>query len=284
MQLNHYLLSKLYPAYRAISFARSNRFFSSQPLLRILTYHDIPPRLFENFKNQIQWLKSSWSFITPHQFRLIIEGREKLQQDSILLTFDDGFYSNYDLALKILDPLGIKAIFFVVSDFINAKTHTEARYVISQGIFKGFVPDKMPIHWHNMSWEHVIDLNKRGHCIGAHTASHPVLSSIIDQSVLDYEIIYSADIIQDRLQCDLNYFAFPFGNSRSISQQSLATVKSRFKYAFTSLRGSNEACVSQLLARDTVSPLDPRELIGSFLHGAADLYYAGRLDLLRRYY
>ena len=47
--------------------------------------------------------------------------------DNLMITFDDGFFSNRDIAEKILNPMGIQALFFVVSDFVNIDDHDEAK-------------------------------------------------------------------------------------------------------------------------------------------------------------
>ena len=40
---------------------------------------------------------------------------------NLLITFDDGFKSNFYIAKTILKSLNIKAVFFVPSDFIKIK-------------------------------------------------------------------------------------------------------------------------------------------------------------------
>lgn len=56
----------------------------------------------------------------------MLAGDETINGRNLLLSFDDGFASNRDVAEKILNPLDIKALFFVVSDFVNLKDCREA--------------------------------------------------------------------------------------------------------------------------------------------------------------
>ena len=51
-----------------------------------------------------------------------------------MLTFDDGFYSNYIIAKEVLKPLGIKAIFFVTTEFIDSKNKDLQQNFIKQNI------------------------------------------------------------------------------------------------------------------------------------------------------
>ena len=54
-----------------------------------------------------------------------LEARETIATGArpVVLTFDDGFKSNYLVAEKVLKRRGIEAVFFVSPDFINCSTH-----------------------------------------------------------------------------------------------------------------------------------------------------------------
>ena len=90
--------------------------------LRVLVYHHIEKKDFNKFTNHLKILKKKWKFITPVQFENHICGKKKLKGKNLLLTFDDGFKSNYTVEKNILRKLNIKSIFFVPSDFIKFKS------------------------------------------------------------------------------------------------------------------------------------------------------------------
>ena len=64
----------------------------------------------------------------------MISGLEPIQDNNLLITFDDGLISNRIVAEKVLNPLGIKAIFFVVTDFIDIKNVDDARQFVADNI------------------------------------------------------------------------------------------------------------------------------------------------------
>lgn len=68
-------------------------------------------------------------------------------QPGVLLTFDDGHASNYHYAYPLLREYGIKAIFFVTSDFISSRP--------------GF-----------LTWDMICELSKEGMVIGSHGKTH----------------------------------------------------------------------------------------------------------------
>ena len=125
------LLFLLYPLLRLSKVICRQLKYGSSGSLRVLTYHHINENDFHNFKKQIIWLSKNWQFITPKKFKELVSKGLELKGDYLLITFDDGFKSNINIAKNILDPLGIKAIFFIVSDFMKI-TSAEDSYKFSR--------------------------------------------------------------------------------------------------------------------------------------------------------
>jgi peptidoglycan/xylan/chitin deacetylase (PgdA/CDA1 family) len=274
MSFKHKLLAAGYPLFRSVDISRNLVGSIPGKRLRVLVFHDIPPNGIRKFADQIKWIKRRWEFIDPETFSSIVMGNQPLLEDSLLLTFDDGFYSNYFVAVNILDPLNIKAVFFVVSGFIDTKTEIESRNFISKGIRRDLSPDMMPLHWKSMSWADLRNLQSNGHKIGAHTATHARLSEINTDKELISEIVESTDYIERQINKKVNDFAFTFGDYSSLSKNAFAIVANRFQYVYTSLRGDNATKTQpKMLCRDTVAPNDSNWLIGSLLEGGADHIY-----------
>ncbi len=103
----------------------------------------------------------------------------------IILSFDDGWDSQFSYALPILEKYRYPATFFV---FTNAIGH------------KGF-----------LGWSELQQLIAAGMTIGDHSRSHPYLTKITDETVLWNEIYGSKQILENRLHITINEFAYPFG-------------------------------------------------------------------------
>jgi peptidoglycan/xylan/chitin deacetylase (PgdA/CDA1 family) len=204
----------------------------------------------------------------------MISGDEPIQGQNLLLTFDDGFASNRVVAEEILNPMGIRALFFAVSDFVALEDREEARHFIAKNIQPGSSADKLPSHLINMRWTDLEALLEQGHCVGGHTRTHTRLSQINTESDLEREIISSADTLEKRLGVPIEHFAYTFGDIASFSEKALAIAKSRFRFIYSGLRGDNTFGVSPLaLRRDAVNAHDSTALLGAFLEGLADLHY-----------
>ena len=284
MRFLHNALAASYPALNL--FQRFGNFtgFKSSQRLRVLLYHDIAPEEHEDFERQLGWLSHRWTFISPEQFASFIKGEATIQNDSLLLTFDDGFASNLIVTEKILNPMGIKALFFVVSDFVAIEDSEEARQFIVRHILPGTSMDKLPNHMCNMRWADLEVLLEQGHMIGAHTRSHVRLSEIRSLDGLADEIVSSADRLENRLGVRLENFAYTFGDLDSFSYQALQVAQQRFRYVYSGLRGNNVIGTSSFaIRRDALTPTNPHALVGAFLEGGADFIYKRSLNHLEEW-
>ena len=107
------------------------------------------------------------------------------QDKKVALTFDDGYDDNIANAAPILKKYGLTATLFVTTDFVGTP-----RY---------------------MSWDDLKKLTSEyDWTIGAHTKSHPNLTSIgIDQAMA--EISESKKLIEQSLDIKVTDFSYPAG-------------------------------------------------------------------------
>ncbi|MDB9938784.1 polysaccharide deacetylase family protein [Candidatus Thioglobus sp.] len=278
MSFKHYLLTAGYQPLRIYNFILKKLGKRPSARLRVLLYHDIAPQHEAYFKSQLCWLSKSWQFVTPHQFTEILEGALPLERDSLLLTFDDGFISNRGVAERILNPLKIKSVFFIVSNFSKLSKGNDWRRFVAQHIDPGLRPEDVPVSKQNMSIDDLKFLNNTGHSIGAHTADHIRLSDALDDG-LNREIVDSADYLEQKLGIKIEHFAYTFGDLSSFTPQALAIARRRFKYIHTGLRGDNSLKTPPwAIRRDSSSPTDPLYLLGALLEGGADRLYLSSLN------
>jgi peptidoglycan/xylan/chitin deacetylase (PgdA/CDA1 family) len=246
-----------------------------RPRLRALLCHDIPPERVADFRNLLEWLARRWVFVSPEEFETLVDGTSRLECDSLLLTFDDGFASNRVVAEAVLRPLGIKALFFIVGSFVTLSRRADQIEFISNNLgLTGF--GEVPAHMRNMSFADIQELLADGHSIGAHTQTHLRLSSSKDHARLADEIAGAADRLEHQLGGRIQHFAFPFGNLASFSPEALSVARRRFRFVHTGMRGNNSGGVpTWAIRRDAINPDNSRLLAGAFLEGAADRMYAG---------
>ena len=103
------------------------------PWLTVLTYHRIgakaPSGLLDQevmeaepdvFDRQIAFLSRSFDIIGMDDLTASLEGKS-LPPSPLLLTFDDGYLDNYQVALPILKKHGARATFFIATSYIDER-------------------------------------------------------------------------------------------------------------------------------------------------------------------
>lgn len=74
----------------------------------------------EQFSEQMKYLSDNgYTTISMEQMYGFLYNNEKLPLKSVLITFDDGYYSNYLYAYPILKEYGFKASFFIITSVVS---------------------------------------------------------------------------------------------------------------------------------------------------------------------
>lgn len=174
----------------------------------ILLYHHITDEAFSG-GNEI-------SLISPYDFRLHMtaikvhftpislrhyydyvkctDGSVSIPDNPIIVTFDDGYLSNYEIAFPILKELNIPATIFVVTDTVGE--------MAGGGV----------VNYSHFTWEQAKEMEDSGLIeIHSHTASHAALAEL-DYSTLITELRKSKYVIEKNLAKECDMIAFPYGS------------------------------------------------------------------------
>lgn len=166
----------------------------------ILTYHSLDTTgsvismAPEVFREQMAWLAESG-------VQVVSLDRVREAQDSVALTFDDGFRNFFDHAMPVLECYRFPATVFAVSDFCGGRNDWPSQ-PRNTGI---------PI-LDLMRWDELEQIARAGISVGCHTATHPKLSSVSDEQ-LERELSGSRSTIQQRIGAAVDTFAYPYGDA-----------------------------------------------------------------------
>ncbi len=244
--------------------------------LRVLSYHDMSQADEVLFERQLRWIMRSWDIVTPEEFAAMIDGDIPIGRDTLILTFDDGTVSNLRVAERVLKPLGIQALYFIVTQYALLSEEDDWQEFASRRIMLNQEPKAVPEEFRNMTITDLQTLLSEGHTIGAHTATHARLSELEGESLYE-EIALGADLLQDRLGTHIRHFAYPFGNFESISAKACDVARQRFDYVYTGMRGDNMPDrTSWHLRRESNHPHDSLWYTGACLEGGADFLYSNK--------
>lgn len=259
MKLKHLILNFL----SILShFLKINKQFN----FRILMLHDVKKENFPLLERNLKILKKNYNFINPN---MLSNYQYPKGKNNLLITFDDGFKSNYIFAKTILKKLGIKAIFFIVTDLINSN------YKKKKNILKNIFPKKNFSNckkYNSMSWSDLRNLEKMGHIVGSHTKSHIKLTNIKSLVTLTNEIIAPINIFKKNKIKKPIFFAYPFGDFYSFNKKCFDIAKNKYKFIFSGVRGDN-INLQKLMYRDNIKDNYSISIINFFLSGYSDFLY-----------
>ena len=199
-------------------------------IIAVLGYHKIgeyPPNGWytwsyvpvDIFENHLQYLADdNWKVLSFEQFIAGLSNLELFPQKSILITFDDGYRSNMEIALPILRKYNYPAVMFVPTAFVGGYNAFDA------DIF--YEPEE-----NICTWEELIELERSGISIQSHGVNHPHFSDISNEE-LKKEIAASREILEQKLNKKIEAFAFPYGDNGEVNRTDSILQQSGYKAAF----------------------------------------------------
>lgn len=185
----------------------------------ILVYHKLSPVGFvpkkesdknyniyqDVFEAQMKYLQQEG--YTPLLVRDILLKKKmgELPEKPIAITFDDGWKSQYDIALPILLAFHLPATFYIYTDVVGDRAF--------------------------MNINDLKTLITLGMEIGGHTEHHPMLSRVY-QPKLKSELLGSKEYLEEKLSTKITDFAYPYGD------YSTSTIQALIAYGYESARTS----------------------------------------------
>ncbi len=169
-------------------------FMKSAYVVPVLMYHaidynDKTTKLSvnpESFEAQMKFLhEHRYNAVTPDRLIAYISGKESIPSKTIAITFDDGYYNNYQYAYPVLKKYNIPATIFVIVDKVGQS---------------GYV-----------GWKEIKEMSDSGLItIGSHTMSHKWLPSMGTKE-LKHELTASKAILEEKTGKPVDALCYPIG-------------------------------------------------------------------------
>jgi peptidoglycan/xylan/chitin deacetylase (PgdA/CDA1 family) len=220
---------------------------------------------------QARWLRDHVRVLDGTEVLAYLRGALTLRAPAVCVTFDDGYADNL-AAGRLLERLGVPAIFFVTSGFVGTQNiaewdriafavkrtkrpELEVAAVAGQGPWRVAIAEReqtvsrvkriyreIPTARQSefvaaveaaagtsaesalggrapfMSWSDVQALHRLGHTIGAHSHSHPILSTLgADEQ--RRELAESKRLIEEQLGAPVATMAYPVGKPHTFTAE-----------------------------------------------------------------
>ena len=168
------------------------------------------------FESHLEWLKTNgYSTLALHEFEAVLAGAVKPKHKSVLITFDDGNFSDFEIALPALQARGLDAVSFVITSRIG-----KAGY---------------------LTWANLRAMQESGRiAIQSHSHSHEKwnlqaenLKSVVEDIALS-RVLISQELSVN--ESELSHLAWPWGRCTPKLEQ--LAFESGMKYQYLVQRGA----------------------------------------------
>ena len=210
--------------------------------LPVLMYHHVGPVRPDTdagltvsparFEAQVRWLaRHGYRGIRPSDWLAWRQCAKSLPEKPVLLTFDDAYADVAEYALPVLERHGFGATVFVITGRVGGAITWARR----KGVFRV------------MSTDQIRDWRTRGIDFGAHSRTHPDLTTLPPAELAE-EVAESKHDLEVILQLPVQSFAYPYGtHNPAVCNR----VRSVYDLAFGTEEGLNNLGTDPHLLRRT---------------------------------
>lgn len=163
---------------------------AADPLLQA---YGVPPR---KFREQLDTLRrAGWAALSADEFLALLEDGATVPRRAFLVTFDDCYTDLASVGHPVLAEAGVAAAAFVVTEYVGKESSWD--------------PAVMPLPL--ADWSAVETLQREGWEIGAHSQTHPMLTTLED-AALWLEVAGSREELVKQGMPPPRLFAYPYGD------------------------------------------------------------------------
>lgn len=218
---------------------RAGVFLDGYQQVPILAYHRFVPgngscdRLAvsaQRFEKQLRYLKNNgFSTVSFSELADFLDGKRDIPRKSVVLSMDDGYRSNYDIAYPILKKFGFKATIFIYSDFVGSRSGLkwpQMKEMVASGL--------IDIQPHSKSHANLTLRRKREN------------ETAYNARILK-EVRHPARLIKNNLGLPVHTFAFPYGAENDLLISALK--REGYRLGATVTRGGNPSFAPPFVLR-----------------------------------
>lgn len=225
--------------------------------LPILMYHGISSgRQDESYSVSLNDFEQQMAYLHKHGYRAVVPedllNAAAVPAKPVMITFDDGYETDYTEALPVLAQYGFKGVSFLTTGFIGKKGY--------------------------LSWEQVKKLKSAGSSIQSHTHSHPLLNTLRKEEI-ERELTVSKNNIEKNAGCEVIALSLPGGSFGGKIRE--CALRSGYRILFTSRPDVNRYREgNNIFSRSIITDKTSFEDFVKIVNGNANFYRKQKLGFL----
>lgn len=206
------------------------------------------------FRKHLQYLKDKNYTVITFKDLDKIGWRNRFEKGKkyIILTFDDGYKDNYDLAFPILKEFDFKATIFLMGKSAynewDVKAGGERKFSL-------------------MSVEMIKEMQDYGIEFGAHTFNHPKINTLSNEEI-EHQIVDVKKPLEEKIGKEIITFAYPYGILNDYAKE----MAKKAGYTFALATDSGSVCLSDDLYQIRRIAIFPNTNLFSFKRKVAGNY------------
>ena len=177
---------------------------------------------------------SGYHSISPAQLYDYLVYNKDLPKKPVMITFDDSRAEHFEIAAPVMEKLGFRGVFFIMTITYNKKNY--------------------------MTTEQISQLAKVGHTIGLHSWDHTMVTKYKEASDWQKEIVAPKEKLEKIVERPVEYWAYPNG---VYNHQGAEELSKYFKLSFTLFSKRDTIFPLQTIRRILATECTPQGLLKS---------------------
>lgn len=236
----------------------------SRPFIRAVNYHVLRPDDRKAFEQHLRFYSEEFCSVDRQTLELFLNtGAWTDPRPGLIISFDDGHRSHYDIAAPLLKKYNFVGWFFVPVGLMNTED--------------GLIRDVEALTAEQMKY---LAIN---HVVGSHSQTHCRLSSSVPLEKLKHEILDSQKNLESVVGRTVDTFCWVGGEEETYSREAASLIKGAYKYSFMTNNAIIRPNENPLqLQRTNIEAENPMSLVRFQLSGIMDILYKNKRERVNR--
>lgn len=233
------------------------------PFIRAVNYHIVSCEDAASFEQHLRYYRDRFVSVDRQVLdRFLANGEWAHSKPGLLLSFDDGHRTHFEVAAPLLEKYGFTGWFFIPIGLMDlAEGPAELAEESADDV---------------LTRDHLGYLDEH-HILGSHSETHCRLGAGVPSERLTAEIVGSKKHMEELLRHNVDIFCWVGGEEVSYSSKAARLIRENYSMSFMTNNAVIRRSANPLqLQRTNIEAADPLALVRFQLSGLMDIFYTAK--------